>query len=73
MLITYLSVSFNGWGVSVYDALDTLWLMDMKPEFERAVDHVSQTPFHTHPVRVESASSIYHTLTLEIEIPGHVF
>lgn len=35
----------------MYDALDTLLLMDLKPEFERAVKHVSGVTFPRHPVR----------------------
>ncbi|KAI5121758.1 hypothetical protein M0805_009571 [Coniferiporia weirii] len=40
--------NFNGWGVSMFDSLDTLWLMDLKPEFERAVNYVSKTEFRKH-------------------------
>ncbi|KYK54418.1 glycosyl hydrolase [Drechmeria coniospora] len=29
--------SLNGWGATLVDALDTLWIMDMKPEFEEAI------------------------------------
>lgn len=33
--------SLGGWAASMIDALDTLWLMDMKPEFERATRYVA--------------------------------
>ncbi|KAH7156670.1 glycoside hydrolase [Dactylonectria macrodidyma] len=34
--------SLSGWGASIIDALDTLWLMDMKSEFRRAARHVAR-------------------------------
>ncbi|EJC99126.1 seven-hairpin glycosidase [Fomitiporia mediterranea MF3/22] len=40
--------NFNGWGVSMFDALDTLWLMDMRSEFERAVHFISKVEFRRH-------------------------
>lgn len=33
--------SFGGLGATMVDALDTLWLMDLKPEFRRARDWVA--------------------------------
>ncbi|KAK7418238.1 hypothetical protein QQX98_004022 [Neonectria punicea] len=33
--------TFGGWAASMIDALDTLWLMDMKSEFYDAVDYVA--------------------------------
>lgn len=35
----------------MYDALDTLWIMDMKPQFERAVHWISLAEFHSKKVR----------------------
>ncbi|KAL5522912.1 hypothetical protein ACEPAF_1179 [Sanghuangporus sanghuang] len=40
--------NFNGWGVSMFDSLDTLWLMNMKPQFERAVNYISAVDFRKH-------------------------
>ena len=37
--------TFNGWGVTLVDSLDTLWIMDFKDEFGKAVDHVSTLNF----------------------------
>ncbi|KAF8889335.1 glycoside hydrolase [Infundibulicybe gibba] len=37
--------NFNGWGVTVFDALDTMWIMDLKDEFYEALDFVAQTTF----------------------------
>ncbi|KLO14156.1 seven-hairpin glycosidase [Schizopora paradoxa] len=39
--------NFNGWGVTMYDALDTLWIMDMKPQFEVAIRWISLAEFHS--------------------------
>lgn len=40
---------FNGWGATLVDSLDTLWIMDMTEEFEKAVEAVKQIDFHTSP------------------------
>jgi len=34
--------SFNGWGATLVDSLDSLWIMDMKKEFHQAVRMVSK-------------------------------
>lgn len=39
--------SFNGWGATLVDALDTLWIMDMKEEFDIAVDQIKEIDFTT--------------------------
>lgn len=38
---------FNGWGATLVDTLDTLWIMDMKDEFSQAVDEVKKIDFTT--------------------------
>lgn len=38
---------FNGWGATLVDALDTLWIMGMKEEFEEAVEAVAGIDFTT--------------------------
>lgn len=38
---------FNGWGATLVDSLDTLWVMGLKDEFEEAVQQVSQINFKT--------------------------
>lgn len=35
----------------MYDSLDTLWIMDLKPQFERAVSYISVQDFHKSVVR----------------------
>lgn len=39
--------SFNGWGATLVDALDTLWIMDLKEEFGIAVDQIRDIDFTT--------------------------
>ncbi|KAF5383589.1 hypothetical protein D9615_003579 [Tricholomella constricta] len=39
------SNKFNGWGVSVFDSLDTMLIMDLKNEYTRAVQIVKKTEF----------------------------
>jgi mannosyl-oligosaccharide alpha-1,2-mannosidase len=40
---------FNGWGATLVDGLDTLWIMGMKTEFEEAVKYVETIDFTTSP------------------------
>ncbi|KAF2177899.1 glycoside hydrolase family 47 protein [Zopfia rhizophila CBS 207.26] len=39
--------AFGGWAATLIDALDTLWIMDMKTEFRTAVDAVAKIDFGT--------------------------
>lgn len=39
--------SFNGWGATLIDSLDTLWIMNMTSEFEEAVAQVAKVDFTT--------------------------
>ncbi|KXS95219.1 hypothetical protein AC578_1865 [Pseudocercospora eumusae] len=41
--------SFNGWGATLVDSLDTLWIMGMKDEFEDAVNQTKYIDFTTSP------------------------
>jgi mannosyl-oligosaccharide alpha-1,2-mannosidase len=38
---------FGGWAATLVDSLDTLWIMNMKDEFERAVESVKDIDFTT--------------------------
>ncbi len=38
---------FNGWGATLVDTLDTLWIMGLKEEFEQAVNEVAKIKFTT--------------------------
>jgi mannosyl-oligosaccharide alpha-1,2-mannosidase len=38
---------FGGWAATLVDSLDTLWIMDMKEEFEQAVESVKNIDFTT--------------------------
>lgn len=40
---------FNNWGATLVDALDTLWMLDLKEEFEEAVGAVAKIDFTTSP------------------------
>ncbi|KAL4968044.1 class I alpha-mannosidase 1A [Aspergillus stella-maris] len=39
--------TFNGWGATLVDSLDTLWIMGLKEEFSMAVDYVKKIDFTT--------------------------
>jgi mannosyl-oligosaccharide alpha-1,2-mannosidase len=38
---------FGGWAATLVDSLDTLWIMDLKTEFEEAVESVRDIDFTT--------------------------
>lgn len=40
---------FNGWGATLVDGLDTLWILGMTTEFEEAVKYVETIDFTTSP------------------------
>ncbi|KAK4549177.1 hypothetical protein LTR36_007635 [Oleoguttula mirabilis] len=40
---------FNGWGATLVDSLDTLWIMGMQEEFDEAVEAVREIDFTTSP------------------------
>ncbi|KAK5661763.1 hypothetical protein OQA88_9864 [Cercophora sp. LCS_1] len=42
---------FCGWAATLVDALDTLWIMGMKEEFDEAVEAVKEIDFTTTPYR----------------------
>jgi mannosyl-oligosaccharide alpha-1,2-mannosidase len=44
---------FCGWAATLVDALDTLWIMGLKDEFEDAVEAVKEIDFTTTPYRDE--------------------
>ncbi|KXT11942.1 hypothetical protein AC579_999 [Pseudocercospora musae] len=37
--------TYGGWAATLVDSLDTLWIMDMKPQFEEAVNAIVQIDF----------------------------
>ena len=41
--------TFNGWGATLVDTLDTLWIMGLKTEFGEAVAKVQEIDFTTSP------------------------
>lgn len=40
---------FNGWGATLVDSLDTLWIMGLRNEFQEAVNAVAKIDFKTSP------------------------
>lgn len=48
---TLLSYSFNGWGVTAIDSLDTMLLMGLKPQAQRAIEHIAKLDFKGTHVR----------------------
>lgn len=40
--------SFGGWGATLVDSLDTLWLMDLKDDFEEGVEAIQKIDFSTN-------------------------
>jgi len=46
------TTSFNGWGVTAVDSLDTMLMMDLQPEYNRAMSVVHNANFSLPTVRV---------------------
>ena len=46
----YFKDPFGGWGATLVDSLDTLWIMGMENEFVEAVDEVAKIDFTTTPM-----------------------
>ncbi|KAI1486362.1 glycosyl hydrolase family 47-domain-containing protein [Biscogniauxia mediterranea] len=44
---------FCGWAATLVDSLDTLWIMDMRDEFEEALGEVEKIDFSTSATRTE--------------------
>ena len=42
---------FMGWGATLVDALDSLWIMDLKDDFSEAVDEIKKIDFTTSSYR----------------------
>ncbi|KAJ5206145.1 hypothetical protein N7491_003236 [Penicillium cf. griseofulvum] len=40
---------FNGWGATLIDSLDTLWIMQLEDEFSEALDAIKKIDFKTSP------------------------
>lgn len=47
--------SFNGWGVTVVDSMDTMYLMGLHKEFSDAVEYVSTMTFDLKGVCTSTA------------------
>lgn len=45
--------SFNGWGVTLFDSLDTMIMMGLIDEFARSLPVVSRATFETRAVSGE--------------------
>ena len=41
------STSTGGWGATLVDSLDTLWIMDLRDEFDEAVSEIATMDFST--------------------------
>lgn len=51
--------NFHGWGVSMYDALDTMWLMGLEDIFYDTVKDVAGETWDMAPVRLRSYPWMY--------------
>ena len=43
--------SFNGWSVTLFDSLSTMWIMGLRDDFEEAVDSIRDLQFHATKVK----------------------
>ena len=68
---------FAGWGATLVDALDTLWIMDLRDEFAEAVDEVRKIDFTTSGRRdiplFETVIRYLGGLVSAYDISGHKY
>src|SRR5712671_4639286 len=57
--------SFNGWGLSYIESLDTLWLMGLYEEFDNVITVVANNTFSMPPVRNALTYIRFVTLCLQ--------
>jgi len=50
--------SFNGWLVTLVDALDTLWIMDLHDEFYDALPSIAKMSFLTEVVHSQQKQCV---------------
>lgn len=43
---------YNGWGVTLFDSLDTMWIMGLREDFEDAVNSIRDVQFRATKVRL---------------------
>ena len=72
VLIAGTIYSLNGWGLSIVDSIDTMYLMGLKPEYKRALDHVKRMHM-SDTVSVSSPPKLAAAYTLCIAIVYSVF
>jgi mannosyl-oligosaccharide alpha-1,2-mannosidase len=53
--------NFGGWGATLVDTLDTLWILDMKDEFYEAVDAALSIDFTNPPQNWDDTISVFET------------
>lgn len=53
-----LARSFNGWGVTLFDSLDTMIMMGLNDEFARSLPVISRATFETTTVSKSSLTSL---------------
>ncbi|THG95752.1 hypothetical protein EW026_g5958 [Hermanssonia centrifuga] len=54
-------ISFNGWGVTLIDALDTMWIMDLREEFYRTLPLIANLTFSS-PEKADNFVPFFETV-----------
>jgi mannosyl-oligosaccharide alpha-1,2-mannosidase len=61
---------YNGWSVTLFDSLDTMWIMGLRDEFHDAVKSIKGS--HFNATKVRSSASIYFFQAINSEAqPNH--
>lgn len=55
---THCGHSFNGWGVTLVDALDTMWIMGLREQFQDSMPKFANLTFSLPEVRVSEVLSM---------------
>ena len=58
-------LSFNGWGLTLIDSLDTMWIMGLHDEFYDSLPLVANMTFASSSVRLLISRSLYSSLLID--------
>ena len=58
-------LSFNGWGLTLIDSLDTMWIMGLHDEFYDSLPLVANMSFASSSVRLFIYRRLYSSLLID--------
>ena len=68
---THVNSSFNGWGLTLIDSLDTMWIMGLQNEFEDSLSTVANLNFTQDEVHAPHLSQNFPLTSLYRDCMRH--